>query len=216
MKIQLAITGLFLLLLSSCGPTITKIISKSEPGQAIIQHENGKFSRPMTTREGFGELQSNEKLYLSPGKVELTEPLKLSHIHHFQIIGNKTSLVAKIDMPVVTFENTDYVSLTDLFVVHEIGGWCAQNCIEFNGASNVRIEKCTFDGSGYFGLALTSVQDAHIVDNKFFNCEYGLATWKCKGLMVKNNRFSKNRRQDIMANETQQFANDFAADNTFE
>lgn len=216
MKVQITITSIILLLFCSCSPTITKIISKSESGQAIIQYENGKFSDPMTTREGFNKLKSNEKLYLSPGRVELIEPLEVNTIKNIQIIGNKTSLVAKIDMPVVTLKKTHNVYLKDLLIVHEIGDWCAQNCIEFYDASNIKIEKCTFDGSGYFGLALSKVQGANIENNKFFNCEYGLAAWGCENLIVKNNSFSKNRGKDIMVNKSSQFTNDFKSENIFE
>ena len=216
MKTQITIASIILLLVCSCSPTITKIISESKSGQAIIQYENGKFSDPMTTREGFNKLKSNEKLYLSPGRIELIEPLKLSDIDNFQIIGNNTSLVAKIDMPVVTFKKTHNVTLKNLLVVHEIGDWCAQNCIEFYDASDIQIEECTFDGSGYFGLALSKVKGASIENNKFFNCEYGLAAWGCENLIVKNNSFSNNRGEDIMINTRSQFTNNIKSENIFE
>lgn len=195
--------------------TVTKIFSKSEPGQALIQFEKGNFSGLMTTREGFNKLKSNEKLYLSPGRVELFEPLEINNIQNIEIIGSKTSLVAKIDMPVVKVKNAHNMYLKDLLIVHEIGEWCAQNCIEFYDATNIQIEECTFDGSGYFGLALSDVRGARIEKNKFFNCEYGLSAWGCMNLTVKNNSFSNNRGEDIKVNNLSQFANDFRSENFF-
>lgn len=193
-----------------------QIDSIKVPVKAIIQYENGKYSDSMTTKEGFGNLKSNEKLYLSSGRVELIEPINLKGLQNIQIIGNNTSLVAKIDMPVITFQYTQNVVLKDLLIVHEIGRWCAQNCVEFYDASNIHIEKCIFDGSGYFGLALTKVQHAVIENNKFFNCNYGLAAWGCNNLIVKNNSFSKNRGEDIMASNSNQFTNDVKSENIFE
>ena len=192
------------------------MISKIKPVQATIQYENGKYSSPMSAREGFAQLKSNEKLFLSPGRVELTEPVNLSDIGNFQIIGDKTSLVAKIDMPVVKFNNTHGVTLKGLFVVHEIGAWCAHNCVEFYSSSKLSIEACTFDGSGYFGLSLYQVQDATIENNKFFNCEIGLAAWRSSDLMLRNNSFSKNRTDNIMKNDISQFVNDIYLENLFE
>ena len=170
----------------------------------------------MSAREGFAQLKSNEKLYLSPGRVELTEPLKLSGIDNFQIIGDKTSIVAKIDMPVVQFDATNGVTLKGLYIVHEIGKWCAHNCIEFYNTSILRIEACTFDGSGYFGLSLYEVRDATIENNMFFNCEFGLAAWRSKELIVRNNSFSKNRADNIKTNDISQFTNDIYSENLFE
>ncbi|WP_242082691.1 right-handed parallel beta-helix repeat-containing protein [Aestuariivivens sediminis] len=184
--------------------------------KAIIQYENGKYSDSMTTKEGFGKLKSNETLYLSSGRVELIEPLNLKGLQNIQIIGNNTSLVAKIDMPVITFLYTQNVVLKDVLIVHEIGSWCAQNCVEFYDASNIQIENCTFDGSGYFGLTLTKVQHAIIENNKFYNCHYGLAAWDSNNLIVKNNSFSNNRGQDIMASDSYQFTNDVKSENIFE
>ena len=216
MKTQLTLTLILILLISSCSPSVTNIMTGSKPDRAIIQYANGKYSESMSTREGFENLKNNEKLYLSSGRVELTESLEISNLNNIQIIGNNTSLVAKIDMPIITFKQTNGVRLYDLFVVHEIGEWCAQNCVEFYDSQDINIKKCTFDGSGYFGLALTKTSNAMIENNHFFNCEYGLAAWSCNNLTVKNNSFSKNRKQDIMVNDKAQFSNDFNAENSFE
>lgn len=216
MKTQLLVSGLFICILYSCQPSATSLILKQEAGQAIIQHEKGSFSEPMDSRAGFEALKDNEKLYLSPGRVKLTEPLELKGLQNIEIIGNNTSLVAKVDMPVVTFKEAKGVRLSGLLVVHEIGEWCAQNCVEFYNTSDIQIEECTFDGSGYFGLALTSVQNVQIKNSKFFNCEYGLAAWSSRNISLKGNSFSKNRASNIMVNAKEQFSNDFESENTFE
>ena len=189
-------------------------LSQSKRVQATIQHENGTYSPPMSAREGFMQLKSHEKLYLSPGRVELTERIKLSGINNIQIIGDETSLVAKLDMPVVQFENTHGVTLKGLFVVHEIGENCAQNCVEFYDASQLKIEECTFDGSGYMGLTFWQVRDAFIENNNFYNCHYGFAAWRSRGLIIRNNSFGENRGEDITG-EISQFTNDIYSDNLF-
>lgn len=216
MKIQIILSALLILCFSACNQSLTSIISKAEAGQAIIQYPDGKFSEPMSTRAGFEALKDNEKLYLSPGRVELTEPIEVENIDNIQIIGNKTALVAKVDMPVITFRAIEGIKMSGLLVVHEIGEWCAQNCVEFYKAEDLDIQNCKFDGSGYFGLALTGVNRAKMNNNEFFNCEYGLAAWNCTELTVTNNGFSGNRGEDIMVNNEAQFSNDFKADNTFE
>jgi len=216
MKIQIILASLLILFLSAYSPSLNTVFTNSKPGQAVIQYQNESYSKPMSTREGFTRLKSNEKLYLSEGRVELTEPLEISGLHNIQIIGSNTSLVAKIDMPVVTFKRTSNVYVSDLLVVHEVGEWCSQNCVEFYDSFDIEIKDCKFDGSGYFGLALTKVEDATITNNQFFNCEYGLAAWSSTNLIVKNNRFSKNRNLNIMVNDKGQFSNDFNSENTFE
>ena len=218
MRTPTTLAVILLLFFTSCSVSTTSlndIVSGIKSGQAIIQYQDGKYSEAMTTRQAFEKLKSNEKMYLSSGRVELTEPLEISGLENIEIIGNKTSFVAKIDMPVITFKKTKNTSLYDLFVVHEIGEWCAQNCVEFYNASDIDVKKCIFDGSGYFGLALTNVNSALIEDNQFFNCEYGLAAWKSTNLTVKNNAFNKNRADDIMVNDEEQFSNDFRKENTF-
>lgn len=215
MRIQLKLAGLLLFICSACTPTLTKIFSDSRPGEAVIQHENGTFSSVLDTKEAFAQLRSNEKLHLSTGRVELLEPLTISGLENIQILGDKTALVAKVDMPVVTFKEVKNVKLRDLLVVHEIGEWCSQNCVEFYSSSDLDIQNCKFDGSGYFGLALTNVNKATIEKNKFFNCEYGLAVWSSSNLFVKGNSFSKNRDKDIMVNDDSPFSNDYKKENTF-
>jgi parallel beta-helix repeat protein len=101
-------------------------------------------------------------------------------------------------------------------IVHEIGKWCAHNCIEFYNASKLRIDACTFDGSGYFGLSLYEVRNATIENNMFFNCEFGLAAWRSRDLIVRNNSFSKNRADNIKTNDISQFTNDVYSENFFE
>lgn len=215
MKTQFTFAAFLLFLCTACTPTFTKVFSDTKPGEAIIQHENGTYSEVLGTKAAFAQLKSNEKLHLSAGRVELFEPLEVNDLQNIQVIGNKTILVAKIDMPVITFKRVDKVVLRDLLVVHEIGEWCAQNCVEFYTASDLDIKDCKFDGSGYFGLALSNVKGASIENNKFYNCEYGLAAWGSSNLNVKNNSFSKNRDKDIMANDASQFSNAIEAENTF-
>ncbi len=214
--ITFILLSFFFMFLTSCNPTIHKTLSDIETGKSIIQHENGKYSEPLPTRKAFEQLKDNEKLYLSSGRVIFKEPLVIEKLKNIQIIGNNTSIVAKIDMPIITFKNIDQLSISDILVVHEIGEWCAQNCVEIYNSSNINIKDSKFDGSGYFGLALTRCQNASIENNKFFNCEYGLAAWDSSGLSIKNNHFSKNRAQDIQVNDKKQFINDFTTENTFE
>jgi len=190
-------------------------LSTSKRVQATIQHENGTYSPPMSAREGFKQLKSHEKLYLSPGRVELTERIKLSGINNIQIIGDETSLVAKLDMPVLKFENTHGVTLKGLFVVHEIGENCAQNCVDFYDASQLKIEECTFDGSGYMGLTFWKVRDASIENNNFYNCQYGFGAWQSRGIILRNNSFGENRGEDITG-DISQFTNDIYSENLFE
>lgn len=207
---------LFIPFLFSCANSINSKLATLQSGKAIIEFEDGKFSEPMATKEAFSKLESNQKLHLSKGRVTLTEPLKIENLQNIEIIGNDAALVAIIDMPIITFSNSKNIAISNLLVVHEIGEWCAQNCIEFYETSDIEVRNCKFDGSGYFGLALTKVQNAVIENNQFFNCEYGLASWGSANLTVKNNRFYKNRSLDIMSNERTQFANEFEKENEFE
>mgnify|MGYP001092058291 CR=1 FL=1 len=215
-SVKILFLGLLICLFDSCTPSISNVISAMKPAEAVIMREDGSYSKVLPIREAFSQLGSNEKLYLATGRVELTEPLELNDLDNIQIIGNKTALVAKIDMPVVTIKGGNNIFMTDLLVVHEIGEWCAQNCVEFYSSSDLKITNCKFDGSGYFGLALSGVTTAIIENNLFYNCEYGLAAWNSSGLAVKGNGFSKNRNLDIMVNEKGQFSNDFMKENTFE
>jgi parallel beta-helix repeat protein len=206
---------LFLTFITSC-KTSTSVLKSLENGMAIIEDENGNFSEKMSVKIAFGKLESNQKIYLGKGRVELIEPLKLGNLENIEIIGNNAELVAKIDMPIITISNSTNVKIDDMLVVHEIGEWCAQNCIELYDVTDVEVKNCRFDGSGYFGLALTGVKNALVENNQFFNCEYGLAAWRSEKLTVKNNRFFKNRNLNIMSNERTQFENDFENENEFD
>ncbi|MEM7106244.1 MAG: right-handed parallel beta-helix repeat-containing protein [Bacteroidota bacterium] len=216
MQAQLSLIFLIAILVSSCTPSITKIITEQNPGEAIIQSADGSHSEAMSVKDAFTKLKSNEKMYIASGRVELFEPLEIENLENIQIIGINTHLVAKIDMPVITFRDVNSVSLENLLVVHEIGEWCAQNCVEFYRASDIDINNCKFDGSGYFGLALTNVTTADIKNSAFYNCEYGLATWNCEDISVKDSEFAKNRAQDVMENGEGQIINNYKSDNTFD
>ena len=100
-------------------------------------------------------------------------------------------------------------------MVHEIGANCSQNCIEFYNSSNIRIDKCDFDGSGFIGLALNKTVSATIKNNRFYNCTFGIAAWNSRLITVKDNSFSENRNQDIMTNDLSQYNNDWKAENIF-
>ncbi|PLX00261.1 MAG: hypothetical protein C0593_01390 [Marinilabiliales bacterium] len=189
---------------------------KSQPGIAFIEYENGKHSQPLPTQEAFIRLKNNEKIFLSPGRVEISKPLKLTNLRNVHIIGRCTSIVAKIDMPVIVINHIDILNISGLYLVHEVGEWCAQNCLELYDVKNLEIKNCTFNGSGYFGLALSNTRDAIIKSNRFFNCEYGLAAWGSSGLIARKNSFSKNRTQDIFAEPKEQFVNDIYKENSFE
>lgn len=215
MRTHLTLASLLILLCTACNPSISNILADTTSGQAVIQHENGSFSKAMDTKTAFATLRSNEKLYLSTGKVQLFEPIELIGLQNVQVIGKNTRLVAKIDMPVVTFKNAFNIKLRDLYIVHEIGDICSQNCVEFYNSAELDIQNCSFDGSGYFGLALSTVQNALIENNTFFNCEYGIAAWGCESLIVKGNAFGRNRSEDIMVNERKQFSNDIEGENTY-
>lgn len=204
-----------LLIASACNPSLSGILSALKNGQAIIQYADGKYSSSMTIPEAFAQLKSDESLFLGPGRIELTNPLEIENLSNIKIVGNNTSLVAKIDMPVITFTEVSTVTMKNLLVVHEIGEWCAQNCVEFYKSSNLDISNCKFDGSGYFGLALTDVDKAIIKDNKFYNCEFGLSAWGSSNLIARNNEFSGNRGEDIATNGDGQYSNDVMKDNTF-
>lgn len=203
-------------LFQSCSVSITSMLSKAPSGRAIIQSSKGSFSPIMGLEEAFEMLQNNETLYISSGKVELTSVIIVSNLKNVKIIGNNTALVALLDIPVLQFKNVTKVQLSKILVVHEIGEWCSQNCVEFYDASDLIIRDVNFDGSGYFGLSLVRVTNAIIENNEFYNCTYGLSSWDSANLRVFNNKFYKNRKADIMDSDPGQFINDFTKDNVFE
>ncbi len=216
MKLKACLITILIFLTQSCSVSITSLLSNAPPGQAIIQSSDGNFSTIMGLQEAFGLLQNNETLYVSSGKVELTSSLLVSNLNNIKIIGNNTALVALLDIPVVQFRNVTKIELSNILVVHEIGDWCSQNCIEFYDASDLIIRNVKFDGSGYFGLSLVRVTNAIIENNEFYNCTYGLSSWDGANLKVSNNKFYNNRKADIMESDPGQFINDYTKDNTFE
>ena len=183
--------------------------------QAIIKDISSVFSEPMTAKEAFERVEGSGTIFLNKMRIELHETLKISDLANFNIIGNGATLVAKIDMPIITFRDVMNVSIHGLKVVHEIGANCSQNCIEFYNSSNIRIDKCDFDGSGFIGLALNKTVSATIKNNRFYNCTFGIAAWNSRLITVKDNSFSDNRNQDIMTNDLSQYNNDWKAENIF-
>ena len=183
--------------------------------QAIIKDINSVFSEPMTAKEAFERVEGSGTIFLNKMRIELYETLKISDLANFNIIGNGATLVAKIDMPIIIFRDVMNVSIHGLKVVHEIGANCSQNCIEFYNSSNIRIDKCDFDGSGFIGLALNKTVSATIKNNRFYNCTFGIAAWNSRLITVKDNSFSENRNQDIMTNDLSQYNNDWKAENIF-
>ena len=158
--------------------------------QAIIKDINSVFSEPMTAKEAFERVEGSGTIFLNKMRIELYETLKISDLANFNIIGNGATLVAKIDMPIIIFRDVMNVSIHGLKVVHEIGANCSQNCIEFYNSSNIRIDKCDFDGSGFIGLALNKTVSATIKNNRFYNCTLGIAAWNSRLITVKDNSFS--------------------------
>jgi parallel beta-helix repeat protein len=216
MKLSSLLVCSLCFLFFSCSTSVKSLLGKLKAGEAIIQKQDGKFSEALSVAEAFKQLKNNEKLYLAPGRAILSTPIKIENLSNVQIIGEGSSLVAKEDMPVLTLKKVSNVTLKGFLVVHEIGEWCSQNCVEFYDAKDLDIQDCKFDGSGYFGLALTDVSNAKVKNCKFFNCEYGLAAWKSSNIEAKGNTFSKNRGEDILVDDPDQYANDVQADNTFE
>lgn len=184
--------------------------------QSVIQHKDGTFSKTMTIKEAFKALKSDEKLYLNAFALKLYETLELKDLENIEIIGDDTFFKAKEDIPIITFKNMKNVSIQNIRVAHEIGENCSQNCLEFYDTDGLKIRNCEFDGSGYFGLALSTTDNAYIDSSEFFNCTYGLAAWNSSNLTVKNNVFRKNRQLDLMVNDSAQFANEFKYENTFQ
>jgi parallel beta-helix repeat protein len=213
--------SIFLILASACGHKGVGVrktfkVDRLKAGQAVIEDEAGLFSAAMPVSMAFSILKSNQKLHIASGRAELTTPLTLNKLENIEIIGKKSSLVAKIDMPVLTINNVSKVRVYDVLIVHEIGKNCSQNCLEFYGGGDITIENCKFDGSGYFGLALSKVKNVSVTGSKFYNCEYGLAAWESENITVNKNNFSKNRNLNVMVNQKEQFANDILKDNIFE
>ena len=188
--------------------------TKINPGKAIIQFQNGKYSSLMTTREGFINLKDNEKLYLSPGRFELTERLHLKNLNNIQIIGNNTSLVAMDDVSVVYLTQTSNVYIKDVLVVHELNGACSSDGLIVQDSTDIHITNCRFDGSGIRGIKLEKITNATIENNHFFNCSYGFDVESSQNIILKNNSFSENRSLDITGKRTQ-FVNDFTSENSF-
>ncbi|MFT6416163.1 MAG: parallel beta-helix repeat protein [Dokdonia sp.] len=186
------------------------------PGKAIIQFQNGKYSGLMTTREGFNNLKDNEKLYLSPGSVYLTDPLELYNLNNIQIIGNNTSLVTTEDSEVVSLMGIHTVYVEDVLMVHRMDPeeGCYSNCLNVRDSSDIHIKNCRFDGSGIIGISLNKITNATIENNQFYNCVNGFSAELSKNIIVKNNNFTENRGQDIIGDRTQ-FVNDFTSENSF-
>jgi len=199
--------------LTACVST-TKISNDCAAGEAIIQDAKGGKTK-MSVKDAFAKVKTGEKIILCAGRVELTETLRIKDVDNVEVIGNKTELVAKVDMPVVVFDKSNNSSISGVLVVHEVGEWCSQNCLEIYNSSGVHVYDSKFDGSGYFGVVLWKASDCIIEKNEFYNCHYGFSSSGSSNIMLKSNSFSGNRGEDILGNEASQYKNDLKKDNSF-
>ena len=181
-------------------------------GKAVVLRASKTLRVDVPT--AFKKAKDGDQITLCPGRALLKESLQMKGRSNVTITGNKTSLVAKGDFPVVQFFQCQSVTISGVHIVHEIGEWCAQGCLEIYESKNMTVKHCDLDGSGYFGVVTNRVSESAIIDNTIHNCHYGVAIYKSKGLQLRGNTFSNNRGNDIEI-QGDAVINDVRADNTF-
>jgi parallel beta-helix repeat protein len=169
----------------------------------------------VTVTEAFSGARDGDRLRLCPGRSLHGAPLVLSKVNDVVISGDKTSLVASGDFPVVQLSKSSKVVLEGVHVVHEVGEWCAHGCVEIYDSSQMTVRNSELDGSGYFGIITSKVTDSEFRDNLFHNCHYGFSAWSSQGLTLIGNTFRDNRGANLETADGSSYANDVQVDNTF-
>ena len=208
----------------ACGaPQVTSTNSTDEvadQGQAPCPEGSARVNRAgeqlmVSVTEAFSGARDGDRVSLCPGRSLHDATLVLSKVNDVVISGDKTSLVAKGDFPVVQLKESTQVVLEGVRVVHEVGEWCAHGCVEIYNSSQMTVRDSELDGSGYFGIVTSAVTDSEFTDNVFHNCHFGFSTWDSSGLTLKRNIFRDNRGANIEDSAGSSFANDIKAHNEF-
>ena len=180
-------------------------------GQARVRR--GEGTKLVPTAEAFSGAMSGDAITLCPGRAVVDKTLKLFKVNNVTIEGKGTSLVAPGDFAVVNLSECTNVTLQGVHVVHEIGKWCSQGCVEVSNSQKVTIRNARLDGSGYFGVVLWKVRESTFEHNLFHNCHYGFSSTNSSGITLKSNTFRDNRGANIYASTPKTFVNDVKADN---
>lgn len=186
------------------------------PGKAIV-HSNGHSPRYVALAQAFRHARDGDRIDVCPGRAMTEVGFKLRGVTDVSIRGNDSSLVASADVPVLQIFDSRKVTLENLHVVHEVGEWCAQGCVEVYSSREVIIRGNRLEGSGYFGVVTSNLSDAVIEQNLFYDCHYGVAVAGSRNITLRGNTFRANRGKDIHeGGNSGQFRNDVMLENTFE
>ncbi len=140
----------------------------------------------------FAQLTSGDHLWICAGIYRLHAGIEFNDLRHAVIEGQNASLVADVDVPIITLYNAYQVTLKGLHLVHDLGEWCAQNTLEVYDSNQVTIINNDLDGSGYFGVAISSSADTILKNNLIHNAFYGLGNWNSPSTQVDGNIFTNN------------------------
>jgi len=174
-----------------------QVLANPCQGKTDIAYINSQKSTATPTpyrklAQAFAELKNGDHLSICAGTYRLYAGIELSDLRDVVIEGHNASLVTQVDMPVVTLHNAYQVTLKGLRLVHDIGDWCAQNTLEIYDSEQVTVINNDLDGSGYFGVALSSSRHTTLKDNLIHNAFYGLGKWDSPSTQISGNTFANN------------------------
>lgn len=182
----------------------------------VTLRRNGEVRAGVSFRTAMSDLKSGDRVHLCPGRYIVQEAISLQDLSDVHISGERASLVAKRDFPVLSIKQCTRIIIEGLHIVHEIGEGCETNCLDITDSKDVEVRGCDIDGSGYYGFTVTRSHEVRILDNEIHNCEHGFWGAESSAITVKGNHFHDNRATNFESEIDSMFSNDVLADNEIE
>jgi 3D (Asp-Asp-Asp) domain-containing protein len=74
---------------------------------------------------------------------------------------------------VLRIENCAKLDFENIYMVHDVGGYCGANVLDMFYSDEIEFEYCVFDGSGEIGVLAEACYSAYFTNSDFTNCTNG-------------------------------------------
>ncbi len=101
--------------------------------------------------------------------------LTINNLNNVSIIGNgNVEFVVRDEMvTVLSFINCENVNMTNVYMVHDVGGICGADVVDIDNSYDMSFKSCVFDGSGELGVYAYMSFNVSFEDCDFTNCTSG-------------------------------------------
>jgi hypothetical protein len=172
-----------------------KILNKPA---VILESSDGMARKYGSIQEAVDSAVSGDTIVLMNGL--FNEMINITNKESLTLVGDNATLALSKDETVISITNSSSINIRSLKITHNIGKSCSNNCINVNNSSNININKCDINGSGFYGIVVSGKSENNrIEDNLIHDCTIGMGVYVPKGIKIyfKNNRLYGNKENDF-------------------